>query len=417
MRQVLTFILCMLCLFVVAAPPHTALAVDAASDPSGYLEALGYTIVSMGDGVNQQEVPYAIVTMEWESKDIWSEETTTQVVSAFYALRNGFPAATALFAYLKYTDQYEVGWRVDAVDWDKYTKDKDWEALKQSESWWVGVWDNDESGFLTGSGLQKFVNKNFGAGTFTEPKYPGPITGGAYGAVALNPTEGQIKLKGQLSLTVTVLDKQKQPVSDTDVEMMVMGTATGSRVLPKASSTNEKGNAQITFSAGNTDGVAIVVAKSRGTFGVATIMVGKGDKDPAVSIVVAELAGKGYKVYGAGIDADSPDTAYADMDLLGYLADQDGNYDPVSLAQIIDGWSAVSGGYPKADSLNVITRYAGKYAIHWLAASADFADYVEEKMNADDFWSAVFDSIKVIDLKTGKEISPKDFMNKNFGSE
>ncbi len=417
MRKVLILIMCTLCLFVAAAPPHAALAADAASDPSGYLEELGYTIVNIGDGVNKQGTPYAMTTMEWESKDLWSEETATQIVSGFYALRNGYPAARILLIDLIYSQQYEVVWRVSSDDWDKYTKDKDWEALKQTESWWVGIWDNDEQAYLAGSGLQKFVSKNFGAGAFAEPKFPGPITGGGYGAVALNPTEGQVKLKGQLNLTITVLDKQKQPVASSDVEITVMGSATGSRVLPKATSTNEKGNAQITFSAGSTDGVAIIVAKSRGTRGVATITVGKGDKDPAVSIVVAELAGKGYKTYGAGIDKDNPDTAYVDMDLVGYLADKSGNYDPVSLAQIVDGWSAVSGAYPKAKSLNVITRYEGNYAIHWLVASADFSDYTAKKTSADDFWSAVFGSIKVFDLKTGREVSPQDFMNKNFGSE
>jgi hypothetical protein len=235
--------------------------------------------------------------------------------------------------------------------------------------------------------------------------------------VAINPAEGQVKLKGQLSLMITVLDKQKQPVADKDVEITLMGTATGSRVLPKATSTSEKGNATINFTAGNTDGVAIIVAKSRGTYGVATIKVGKGDKDPAVSIVTAELAGKGYQIYGAGIPANNADSAYVDMDMVGYLADKDGNSDPVTLAQITDGWSAVSGAYAKAKSLIVITRYQSKYGIQWNVTAEDFSAYLGNKTSEDDFWSSVFDSIKVFDLKTGKEVSAKDFMDKNFGAE
>jgi hypothetical protein len=132
--------------------------------------------------------------------------------------------------------------------------------------------------------------------------------------------------------------------------------------------------------------------------------------------VTAELAGKGYQIYGAGIPANSANSAFVDMDMVGYLADKDGNYDPQTLAQITDGWFAVSGAYPKAKMLIVITRYQGKYGIQWNVTAADFSTYAEKKTSEDDFWSSVFDAIKVFDLKTGKEVSPKDFMNKTFGT-
>ncbi|MCL4393814.1 MAG: hypothetical protein M1482_03225, partial [Chloroflexi bacterium] len=294
---------------------------------------------------------------------------------------------------------------------------KDWEAFKHTESFFVSVWDNDAGAYVTGTTLTRFVNKNFGGGVWAEPKFPGPVTGGAYGAVTISPAAGQVKLKGEMELTIAILDKQQEPVADTEVEVVVMGTAAGSRVAPKATSTDDAGNARVTFTAGSKDGVAVVVARSRGTYGAATVKVGKGDKDPAGSGVTAELAQKGYKVYGAGVSADDPDTSYVDMDMVGVLLNPDGSYDPQTLAQIVDGWTALGNGYPKAKLLVVITRYQAQYGIHWSVKPEDLTAYVDKTLSADDFWVSQFDGIVVYDLNTGKEVSTKDFTDKNFGSE
>lgn len=415
MRRALFMMLSLFCLVLSAGAPRSARAADAAGDPGGYLEELGYTVDDISDGTNPQGMTYAMVTMEWESKDVWSADTTGQVVSGFYALRTGYPDAESLQVYLVYSDRYQVGWRIAPADWDKYMKDKDWEALKASESWWVGIWDNDDQAYLTGSTLTKFFGKNFGGGVWAEPKFPGPVTGGGYGSVTISPTDYQTKLKGAATLTITILDKQQQPVENADLEIILLGTATASRVVPKATSTNAKGVASVNFTAGNTDGVAIVVAKSRGTYGVATIKVGKGDKDPAASPVIAALAAKGYKVNGAGISPDDPNAAYADMDVVGYVADADGNLDPQTTGQVVDGWSAVLAGYSKAKTLIVATRYQGKYGIWWSTSPDDFNSYYQKKTDADTFWRAVLASLKVYDLATGKEVSADDFMSKNFG--
>lgn len=416
MKRMLVLGLGLLVFFLLLSPVPTAQAADPAADPYGYLEEQGYTVIDMTEGTFKKTGdPWADVIMDWESKDLWSEETSTQVVTGLFALRAGYPKAVSLFVELIYTSQYTVVWRVETVYWDTYQKEKDWTGLK--EKWWVGIWDNDASAYLGGTELKNFTKKNFGAGAFAEPKLPGPKnnSGGAYGSLTVEPSVTEIKAKGSLELKVTVLDKQKNPVAKTSVDFLISGTSTGARVLPRAISTNEDGVARATLTVGSADGSVVVTAQAKGTRGTVVIKVGKGDTDPAMASVFKALQQLGYKVYTAGPGKDAPNTVYVDMDILGYLMSEEGVLDPTSLAQIADGWTALTEAYPKATLLVVITRYKETYAVYWPVKPDDFKAFRDQKTDEDTFWTGVITGLKVIDLKTGKEVTPKDFINKNFG--
>jgi hypothetical protein len=411
MKRVLITILLLLSLLVGLFPVRTALAQGEVDDPIEYLEGQGYTLVDIGDGVTDQGESYAAVIMEWAGKKLWeSEETSVQVWHGFYALRGGYPDAVLLVPILVYSEQYEVVFKAKAADWDEYQKSQDWNAFVNNL--FIGIWDNEANEFLEGIALKKFVKKEFGAGTVAEPKLPGPIKDG-HGNVTIEASEIQVKPKDKADLTVTVLDMKKEPVEAADVELSVSGTATGSTVRPKATSTDEKGIAEATFIAGATEGSAVVTADSGGTRGTVTIQVGAGGPEDPSAKVIAALEEEGYKVYSAGPLEDNPSVVAVDMDLAGYFVDKNGNVDPETIVQVAYGWVALMAAYPDAVTLVVITRYEN-YGIVWPAEAQDLKAVTDKKLRSEDFWAGVFSSMSVIDLKTGKEVPVKDFINKNF---
>ncbi len=402
-------------LLLVPAPARVARAADAATDPAGYLEDQGYVVTDIREGkFKDTGRPYVMVSMDWESKELWSEDTSTQAVHGFYALRAGYPQATALYVDLLYSRQYDVVWRAYIIDWDKYQKDKDkdktqaWKVF--TDAVWVGVWDNDAGAYIEGTELKSFTRKNFGSGSLAEPKSTSSVKGPTYGSVTIQTDKTQVKLKGQIEISITVLDKQKKPVPQAPVDLVVSGSAAGSRTAPKSATTDEEGVASATFIAGSKDGAAMITATSRGTVGTLIIQVGKGESDPGPTKVTQSLMQQGYKVYAVGKATDDPNSVYVDMDATGNVADKTGKLDPETVTQIIDGWTALLDAYPKATLIKVITR-SGNYGVHWSVKSADFKNYMDNKTGEDAFWKAVWDAAKIYDLKSGKEVTPKDFLS------
>ncbi len=409
MRKIWIVAFCMLLLYPVLSPPRVALAVEAAADPAGYLEDQGYVVTDLSEGkFKDTGNSYVMVTMEWESKELWSEDTSTQTSQAFYALRLGFPKAVVLFVDLLYSSQYEIVWRTNADAWDKYQKDKDWNAFIGKVA--INVWDKDAGEYLTGS---TFVRKNFGAGTPSEPKLPSATKAAAYDSVTVEADKSQVKLKGEVQIRIKVLDKQKEPASKAPVDLSVSGSATGSRTVPKSVVTDEDGVAKATFIGGSKDGAAVITASARGTVGTFIVQVGKGESDPAPTKVRQALQGGGYKVNGVGKSTDDPNSVYVDMAVAGTVADKNGKFDPETVTQVIDGWTALADAYPQATSLVVITRTSA-FGVYWTTTAKDFAAYMDSKISEDAFWTKVSSGLKFIDLKTGKPVTSKDFMNKNF---
>jgi hypothetical protein len=408
MKRLLSAIL-LLTLLVSLFPARTALA-QGEFDPTGYLEKQGYTVVDIADGETDKGESYAAVIMDWESKGLWTSETFTQAWHGFYALRGGYPDAKILVPILVYNEQYEVVFRAYAADWDKYQKSQDWNTF--ARKLFIGIWDNEAGAFLESKPLKDFVNKEWGPAPKKLPE-PKPLPGPSSRGVTIKASATQVKPQETADLTITVLDKKNKPVDGADVELSVSGTATGSKVRPRATSTDAKGIAEATFTAGNTEGSAIITAESMDTRGTITIQVGAGKEDPSAK-VIAPLEQQGYKVYGAGPTKSDPNTVVVDMDLAGYFVDESGNADPETLTQVAYGFAALADAYPEATFLVVITRYQSTYGIVWPAKRQDLEALVDEKMSAQDFWAGVFSAMAVIDLETGEEVPIKDFIHKNF---
>jgi hypothetical protein len=419
MRKARSLAVGVLFLLLVFSPVRVAQAVDAADDPAGYLEEQGYVVTDVREGkFKDTGKPYAMVTMDWESKELWSVDTSTQAAHGFFALRAGYPQAVAVFVDLLYSQQYEIVWRTNVAEWDKYQKDserdktKAWETFR--ETLWIGVWDNDAGAYMEGSELRSFTRKNFGSGAAAEPKSLTAVKGPTYGSVTLEASKTQVKLKGQVEIQVKVLDKQKDPVARAPVDLVVSGSAAGSRTAPKSVTTGDDGTASATFIAGSKDGAAMITATSRGTVGTLIIQVGKGESDPGPTKVTQSLQQQGYKVLGVGKASDDPNSVYVEMQVAGAVADRNGKLDPETVTQVIDGWTALVDAYPKATLLKVITR-TPSFGVHWSVGSQDFKAYMDNKTSEQVFWEHVWSTIKIYDLKTNKEVAPKDFLSKNAG--
>ena len=266
---------------------------------------------------------------------------------------------------------------------------------------------------MSSSAGKTFWRKNFGSDVPAEPKFPGTTRAGGTATVTIQADKTQIKLKGEIELRITVLDKNKSPISKANVDLAVSGSATGSRVVPKSVATDDAGLATATFIAGSRDGGAVVTAQSRGSTVTFAIQVGKGESDPGPTKVRQTLQEQGYKVNAVGKATDSPNSVYVDMAVAGTVTDKSGELDPETVTQVTDGWVALMDAYPQATLLTVITRTTD-FAVHWPAKPQDVKGYLDNKVSADDFWGRVMSTMKIYDIKTGKVVSAKDFVSKNF---
>lgn len=389
---------------------------DASDSAQQALTDQGYEVLEFQELEGKNGNPFAFVIMTPISKDLYSSETTQQIVDGLAALRQTFPDSGTLYNFLHYDERYEVAYWADALDVSTYIKDNEFDAFSQTIS--VDVYDN-ETGEYLGDSSKDFIKKNFGTGTYSAPPNP-PLSKFTtkVGSIRVSVSPSSLPADGasKAIVTVTVYDKKNQPMPDAEVEFEVTGSA-GGTVRPRVTSTDENGQADSVFTVGKLDGAVTITASSGGSTGSGVITVGKGSSDNAADNVIGQLVAQGYNATKVGY-IDDAKTQVA------VLVNLDAGYNINAVSEpIIYGMTALRTNYPEATTLVVIIPYqenllmfpATTTEYDSLGASIATAKTDTDKQTAfRSFLQLVFAKAAYVD-HNGTSISTfKDFYNKNF---
>jgi len=389
---------------------------DAAESAIQTLTDAGYEVLELAELEGKNDNLFAFVIMTPASRDLYSSETTQQIVDGLGVLRQTFPESGTLYTFLRYDARYEIAYWADPVDVDAYLNDNDFSAFSQTIS--VDVYDNEQGKYL-GSASKDFINKNFGGGTYQAPPNP-PVSKSTsrIGSLRVTVSPASLPADGasKAIVSVTVYDKKNLPVPDAEVTFEVAGSAGGS-IRPRVTSTDENGQADAVFTVGKLDGQATITASSGGATGTGVITVGKGSADAAADNVIGSLSAQGYNATKVGF-IDEAKTSVA------VLIDLGASYNLSQISgPIIYGMTALRINYPEATTLVVVIPYQ-ENLLMFPATSAEYdalgkaiaaAKTDAEKQTAfTNFLTLVFAKAAYVD-RNGKPISTfKDFINKNF---
>lgn len=389
---------------------------DSAGDGENALKDAGYDVTEFTETTGKSGNLFAYVVMIPVSKDLYSSDTTQQIVDGLAALRGSFPGSGTLYVFLHYDDRYEVAYFADPVDVDAYLKDNDFDKLASNIT--VDVYDTQEGTYL-GKGSKDFINKNFGAGNYKAPSNP-PLskhsnTTGSV-RVTVSPSDLPADGVGKAVVTVIVYDKKNQPLADAEVQFDVSGSGDGT-IRPRSTSTDENGEADAVFTVGKKNGSVTITATSGGVSGTGIITVGSGSTDQPSDNVIAFLSSQGVTATKVGY-IDSTKTSVA------VLVDLGSSFTINDLAApIIYGMTALRLNYPTATTLVVIVPYqnnllmfpatSGEYDN--LSKALDAAKTQDDKKTVfTDFLALVFGKSQYVDHNGNKISTFKDFYNKNF---
>lgn len=376
----------------------------------------GYQVIEFQETEGKNGNLFAYAIMAPASQDLYSAESTQQIVDGFAALRQSFPDSGKLYVFLRYDPRYEVAYFADPVDVDAYVQDNDFG--KFSNAIGVDVYDN-EAGEYLGSGSKDFINKNFGAGTYSNPPAP-PLSksSNSIGSlrVTISPSELPADGASKAIVTVEVFNKKNQPVPDAEIEFEVSGSGNGT-IRPRVTSTDENGEADAVFTAGRTNGSVTITAKSGGISGAGVITIGSGSTDQPADNVKTMLNAQGYNATKVGF-LDQGKTQ------IGVLVDLGESYNINQVSgPIVYGMTALRLNYPDATTLVVIVPYqnnllmfpasTGDYDAFYQAIGAAQTDD-EKKTAYGDFLNKVFANSQYVDRNGNKISNFKDFYNKNF---
>lgn len=389
---------------------------DSAANAQQALEDAGYQVLEFNQLEGKNGNVFAFVIMSPINRDLYSAETTQQIVDGLAALRQTFPDSGTLYTFLRYDPRYEVAYWADALDVDDYLKSNDFGAFSKVIS--VDVYDNQEGKYL-GKNAKDFIDKNFGAGTYQNPPAP-PLSKSTnrIGSLRVTVSPSTLPADGtsKAIVTATVYDKKNQPVPDAEVQFEVAGSADGT-VRPRVTSTDENGQADAVFTAGKTNGSVTITASSGGATGSGVVTVGQGSADPAADGVIGQLSAHGYNATKAGFIDDAKTQAAV-------LIDLGSSYDINAVsAPIIYGMTALRMNYPDAKTLVVIIPYQNNLLM-FPATTAEYDSLsgaiskatsdTEKQAAFQSFLKTVFGKAAYVD-RNGNTISTfKDFVNKNF---
>ncbi len=380
------------------------------------LEDRGYEVIEFTEMEGQNGAPFAFVIMYPVSQDLYSSDSTQQIVDGFAALSQSFPDSGTLYVFLRYSDRYEVAYWADGVDVLNYLQDNNFQDFSSVVS--VDVYDN-ETGEYLGSASKDFINKNFGAGTYQAPPNP-PLSknSNTVGSVRVTVSPSELPADGasKAIVSVEVFDKRNQPVPNAEIEFTISGSGEGV-VRPRVTSTDENGQADAVFTVGRTNGSVTITATAGGVSGVGIITTGTGSTDQPADNVIAFLNAQGYDASRAGY-LDEAKTQVAVLVNLG----EGFNVGQVT-GPIVYGMTALRLNYPDATTLVVVIPY-GENLLMFPASSAAYdsfftalnaAQTAADKQTAyNNFLTKVFADSAYVD-RNGNRISTfKDFYNKNF---
>lgn len=380
------------------------------------LKDAGYDVIEFTELEGKNGNLFAFVIMPPASQDLYSSETTQQIVDGLAALRQTFPDSETLYVFLRYDARYEIAYYTEASFVDKYLQDNDFPSLARNIR--VDVYDNEAGGYL-GSSSKDFITKNFGAGNYRNPPNP-PLSrrSNTIGSIRVSVSPSELPADGasKANVAVQVYDKRNQPIADAEVEFAVTGSGSGS-VRPRVTSTDDNGEAETVFTAGKTSGAVTITASSGGVTGSGVITIGSGSTDQPADNVLAMLQGQGINATKAGY-LDNAKTTVAVLVDLGATFNINQVANPIIL-----GMTALRINYPEAKTLVVIIPYqtnllmfpATAQEYDGMAAKVSAAQNSTEKNTAfTNFLSLVFSKAAYVD-RNGTPISTfKDFYNKNF---
>lgn len=383
------------------------------------LEDKGYTVNGFGTTTWDDGTSVAYVRMPMVSNNVYSSETSQQLVDGFTADRKGFPNATMLLVTLEYTERYWIRYDIKATDWDAYVKTKDFN--KFVDSLWYAIGDTEKRAWVPKAEIKDFINKNFGAGPRQPPSGVTPKKG-TVGSVRVQVSPSTLPADGASTaqVTATVYDKQNKPVPNTALTFAVSGTGMGT-IQPKTATTDSKGQAKATYKAGTKAGTVTITVTVGNTTGTTTLTLGEeDDEDTAENNVRTFLAGQGYKVLYVEYNKTE---AYAWV-----LLDLGEYFDTEDLAwAVLYGCATLRDNYPNASKLGVAVLYEGMYGLVFPVKATDVDQVVaavkaakgdRSKINAalQRFFNLAFNNAVVIDARTGKVLGKvKDFTGISFG--
>ncbi|MBU0495732.1 MAG: Ig-like domain-containing protein [Chloroflexi bacterium] len=392
------------------------------TDVKAYLEAQGYKVYFAEEGQFSSGDAYAYTRMDMAADDLYSSEVSNQIYHAFYALRVVYPDVPTLVCGLM-AGKYEVVFFANSSDWDDFYAGGSWEEFVNTLQY--GIWDRETGEPLSSSESKNFMTKNFGAGTqWAAPNVtPGkgnPNTG-LVSSVKVEVLPAQLAADGKsvADVTVMVYDKDNQPLSDTEVEFTLSGSAApGCRIRPTVTATDSNGKAQAILTAGTTNGTVNVTAKVKSTTGVAIVTLGTGQgtsTDPKADDVIAALTQYGYKVHEVGYFTDDKGNKTDNVGVAMDMASR--TFDDIVGQQMVLGWLVLYQTYPDANGLFVILYY-DRYSLILGTTRTDLETVLQ---SADDqqvvqaFWSKVFGGLIIIDRTTGERVTDtQGFIQKNF---
>jgi hypothetical protein len=376
----------------------------------------GYEVIEFTELEGENGNPFAFVIMLPASQDLYSSDTTQQIVDGFAALRQTFPDSGTLYVFLRYNPRYEVAYWADPFDVDQYIEDNDFGKFSSTIS--VDVYDN-EAGEYLGTASKDFINKNFGAGNYADPLNP-PLAknSNTIGSlrVSVSPSELPADGASKAIVSVEVFNKKNQPVPDAEIEFTVSGSGEGV-VRPRVTSTDENGQADAVFTVGRTNGSVTITATSGGVSGVGVITTGTGSADQPADNVIAFLNAQGYNATRAGFIDEAKTQAAVLVDM-----GEGFNINQIT-GPIVYGMTALRTNYPDATTLVVVIPYgenllmfpAGATAYDSFFAAVGAAQNDAEKQTAyNNFLTQVFGQAAYVDREGNRISNFKDFYNKNF---
>lgn len=389
---------------------------DAAAGAQQALEDRGYEIIEFSELEGDNGAPFAFVIMYPISQDLYSSDTTQQIVDGLAALRQTFPDSGTLYTFLRYDSRYEVAYWADALDVDQYLEDNDFRAFSQVVS--VDVYDNEEGKYL-GSASTDFIEKNFGAGNYSSPANP-PLSksSNSVGSIRVSVSPSELPADGtsKAIVSVKVFNKRNEPINDAEIEFETSGSGEGV-VRPRVTSTDENGEADAVFTAGSTNGSVTITAKVGGITGAGTITLGTGSADQPADNVIALLNAQGYNATRVSL-LDEAKTQ------VGVLVNLGENYNINQVTgPIIYGMTALRINYPNVSTLVVIVPY-GQNLLMFPASAADYDSYFqaitaaqsddEKRAASSNFLTRVYAAAQYVDRNGNKLSTFKDFYDKNF---
>ena len=389
---------------------------DTANGEEQELTDAGYEVLQFTETKGKSGNLFAFVIMNPASADLYSSQTTQQIVDGLAALRGAFPDSETLYVFLHYSDRYEVAYFADAPDVDAYLKSNDFGAFAKTIT--VDVYDLEANKYL-GKASKDFINKNFGAGTYQNPPSP-PLSkkSNSVGSLRVVVSPSSVPADGvsKAIVTVTLYDKRNNPVPNAEVSFDLSGSGDGS-MRPRVTSTDDNGQADAVFTAGKKNGAVTITASSGGVNGSGVVTVGSGSQDPASDNVISYLSAQGYKATKAGY-IDAGKTA------AGVIIDLGSSYSMNDVTgPIIYGMTALRLNYPEAKTLAVFIPYQ-QNMLAFPVATTEYDKLLQQMATAKseedkktivtNFLTVVFNKATYMDRNGNPISSFKDFYNKNF---